>query len=441
MSDRLPTELLAAIFLLGLSDDPPLRGFQPFPLLITQICRRWREVAIGTKRLWCHVLFRERDPDSSWSRLCLDRSGNTPVSIDVTLTREWGWSEKDCAAITKIMNIIMQHTHHWGTLRVSADVYMRLQKIVDLFFAVPDRAAPLLRKLALVYPPSIQRPLRVFETVLSTTTVKSATLTQVQTPQLRHLELVSISLAWNPTPLSELTYIQLSHQQPGAQPTIDEFIALLRASPKLTTLKVNGGPAGPFREDLDAVIAHRDAPDSDRNSAVILKSLRTLEMTLFQDEPVVLLLMDIIRAPQLESLHLKDWIGDNFDRAVRRVGDPVSGYPSTAFLDMRALEGTGSVPFHALLSGMVNVKRLELSCTDKPRNHAVSCLVPPKCDENGVERTPVVMPELLEFKFTGIPPDEVETMLRTRADAGKPLTKLVINEWDNVSACPFVFRD
>jgi hypothetical protein len=236
-------------------------------------------------------------------------------------------------------------------------------------------------------------------------------------------------MQWSITPFSNLKYLQLSHQQPGAQPTVDDFIALLRASPKLETLKVNGGPGGPFRES--EVIKNQQFCPSD--CAVQLTSLRELEMTFFQNEAVVLLLMDIIRAPFLVSLRLKDWIGDNFDQAVMRAGnpDPALGYTSTVELDMRALEGTGSIPFYALLSGMVNVQKLALSCTDKPQNHAVSCLVPPRY-KDGTPRPPVVMPELIEFKFTGIPADEVQTMLETRRGLAKPLKKLVVNEWDNV---------
>ncbi|KIK33520.1 hypothetical protein CY34DRAFT_38321, partial [Suillus luteus UH-Slu-Lm8-n1] len=52
---RLPAELLSEIFTHTL---PPFDGFLPPsklrpPILLTRVCRRWREVAVGTPNLWC----------------------------------------------------------------------------------------------------------------------------------------------------------------------------------------------------------------------------------------------------------------------------------------------------------------------------------------------------------------------------------------------------
>ncbi|KAG2738844.1 hypothetical protein P692DRAFT_20757495, partial [Suillus brevipes Sb2] len=46
---RLPTEILSEIFLLCFPQDQP--GLAP--LLLSTVCRRWREVAVGFPKLWC----------------------------------------------------------------------------------------------------------------------------------------------------------------------------------------------------------------------------------------------------------------------------------------------------------------------------------------------------------------------------------------------------
>jgi len=85
---RLPTEVLSQIFVhcLPATDYLWARTGQA-PLLLTRICRRWREVAVGTASLWCRlrVPFHYKD----WRRkafcydLWLKRSRGYPLSLKV----------------------------------------------------------------------------------------------------------------------------------------------------------------------------------------------------------------------------------------------------------------------------------------------------------------------------------------------------------------------
>ncbi|KAG1813978.1 uncharacterized protein BJ212DRAFT_1432772, partial [Suillus subaureus] len=53
---RLPTEILSEIFLYCLPEDEHLvYASRQAPMLLTRICRRWREVAVGFPRLWCRL--------------------------------------------------------------------------------------------------------------------------------------------------------------------------------------------------------------------------------------------------------------------------------------------------------------------------------------------------------------------------------------------------
>jgi hypothetical protein len=55
----------------------------------------------------------------------------------------------------------------------------------------------------------------------------------------------------------------------------------------------------------------------------------------------------------------------------------------------------------------------------------------------GRPRKPVVMPNLVKFVSTGVPPEEIITMLETRVGAGKRLQKLFVNQFDMV--CRFQY--
>ncbi|KAF5384593.1 hypothetical protein D9757_007471 [Collybiopsis confluens] len=90
---RIPSETLAEIFFQGLPSDSPygLRSTKCAPLLLTTVCKHWRDVSIHTPRLWnsLHIHFpssltqvaaRQR---TAGLALWLDRSGTLPIAISV----------------------------------------------------------------------------------------------------------------------------------------------------------------------------------------------------------------------------------------------------------------------------------------------------------------------------------------------------------------------
>ncbi|KAG1886170.1 hypothetical protein F4604DRAFT_1917876 [Suillus subluteus] len=91
---RLPTEILSEIFLYCLPEDEHwVYASRLAPLLLTRICRQWREVAVGLPRLWCRLQL-ELCPNpwqdrafgyDSW----LKRSAACPLSLRLTCRTDW----------------------------------------------------------------------------------------------------------------------------------------------------------------------------------------------------------------------------------------------------------------------------------------------------------------------------------------------------------------
>jgi hypothetical protein len=90
---RLPAELLSEIFMHTL---PPFDEFlspsklRP-PMLLTRICRRWREVVVGTPNLWCRLFsgfmsshHRRRKREAFCYNTWLKRSRGLPLSLALT---------------------------------------------------------------------------------------------------------------------------------------------------------------------------------------------------------------------------------------------------------------------------------------------------------------------------------------------------------------------
>ncbi|KAJ7727324.1 hypothetical protein DFH07DRAFT_233086 [Mycena maculata] len=77
---RLPTEILSEIFGHYVNTLP----FRPrINVPITQVCRRFREVALASPALWCHFWARTNKYDIRAVKLQLEWSGHMPLSIDL----------------------------------------------------------------------------------------------------------------------------------------------------------------------------------------------------------------------------------------------------------------------------------------------------------------------------------------------------------------------
>ncbi|KAF9061803.1 hypothetical protein BDP27DRAFT_1234582, partial [Rhodocollybia butyracea] len=95
---RLPVEVLSEIFLFCLPvDRNPVRSVKEAPLLLTRICRRWRDIALENPRLWTGIHIFVPDiynmPKDERRRIFemrtagweawLKRSGALPVSLSL----------------------------------------------------------------------------------------------------------------------------------------------------------------------------------------------------------------------------------------------------------------------------------------------------------------------------------------------------------------------
>ncbi|KAG2070938.1 hypothetical protein BDR04DRAFT_1099171 [Suillus decipiens] len=87
---HLPTEILSEIFLYCLPEEEHLSPASRLaPILLTRVCRRWRQVALGFPRLWKSLLLKDDDDDDDWDRqaFCynywLERSRGYPLSLRI----------------------------------------------------------------------------------------------------------------------------------------------------------------------------------------------------------------------------------------------------------------------------------------------------------------------------------------------------------------------
>ncbi|KAJ7125445.1 hypothetical protein C8R46DRAFT_1364168 [Mycena filopes] len=201
----LPTEITAAILLRccdpGVTSRPdPAKG----PLLVTQICGEWREVATHTPEIWRSLEFTEKNPVELFE-LWLARSANAPLNLSL-----YSW---DPVRTGPFMAASILHAHHWQHVKFGLPLAAYLN--LDL----TSVSLPILRRISMdiTHPPN--------EVVTGTVAVTNA-------PLLRHVYInahpdVKVDLRW-----SQITTLTLH--------TIDltKCISLLRECPDLVDLTI-----------------------------------------------------------------------------------------------------------------------------------------------------------------------------------------------------------
>ncbi|KAG1816484.1 uncharacterized protein BJ212DRAFT_193016 [Suillus subaureus] len=111
---RLPTEILSQIFNHCLPETklllPP--SALKAPMLLTGICRRWREVAVGMPNLWCRLYVEVDNRDWERAAFCYDlwfkRSQGRPLSLAF-----------GCYHSTKLRNLLQPYITQITSLRVT----------------------------------------------------------------------------------------------------------------------------------------------------------------------------------------------------------------------------------------------------------------------------------------------------------------------------------
>ncbi|KAJ6478073.1 hypothetical protein C8R47DRAFT_1051312 [Mycena vitilis] len=122
----LPNEIVSEIFVHFLPFYPlcpPFVGMLS-PTILTQICRRWREIALATPDLWRAMAFLGRkaiiDRHLQISTMWLKRSRNRPLSIII---------HDRCWSISEIFAVFVPHRSRWEHIKFHANA-LELHRIV-----------------------------------------------------------------------------------------------------------------------------------------------------------------------------------------------------------------------------------------------------------------------------------------------------------------------
>ncbi|KAF8176151.1 hypothetical protein K438DRAFT_80257 [Mycena galopus ATCC 62051] len=116
---RLPRDVLAEIFAATLpADRNAIMSRREAPLLLCNVSRTWRAVALSTPRLWASLHIIAPTTDSMLTRIneailiWLSRSGVLPLSI--ALVHPWGDADLDSSML---LDTLVRYSSRWGRVR------------------------------------------------------------------------------------------------------------------------------------------------------------------------------------------------------------------------------------------------------------------------------------------------------------------------------------
>ncbi|KAH8998599.1 hypothetical protein EDB92DRAFT_1941404 [Lactarius akahatsu] len=300
--NNLPNELLSSIFTLGSEaeksgyddnaeeeEEVEVEGPRlPFQVLVSHVCRRWREVVIGIPTLWTYLDFAEGPPFDK-SRAWLERSKDQPLDIEIDCTidsdpeseseaddgsEDQADSSSENGLVTPQdrvampggpmpggpplaplggkghkLNLILPHSARWRTFELLVDDFHLMYNTLATLSRVLE--APELRALRLCHYDDNENydhfsPADLKEPFFAPFSGRA--------PELGLVTLWGVHVDWETCAfLQGLEELELAYHAKDVRPPYEIFTRILRGSPDLHTLTLSAsGPAGDPEVDWPA---------------------------------------------------------------------------------------------------------------------------------------------------------------------------------------------
>ncbi|KAJ6559236.1 hypothetical protein DFH09DRAFT_523809 [Mycena vulgaris] len=433
-----------------------------FQVLVSHVCRHWRDIALGTHTLWTTLQFSGHlnvEKAQAW----LERSSGLPLDIFIdcttvhdaehdhdgdeevpegddttavpvlplgimlsfdqvtgtltasTTTDEPPVAEEEeepepepCMTVEDliiIMDMITPHVHQWRVFEVTVSFYTYMYEVLSRLAQCP--AAPLLEELGL-YDYEDSDEYEVFQPAdLATPFLPFHGIA----PNLRNVAFWGVHLAWEEALsfLQGLREIELAYHAKDVRPSFAAFRAMLDASPELELLSLClSGPSG----DMEVV----EVP-----------SLRNLVLCYLESE-YVQPLVQALALPGLEELTL-DFHQEDYTDFAKQLAGPARGQSRSLLAGLTSLKLTGlpsdDASSELVMAQLGGLKKIDLNCTEDQRYFDLlqKMKKPP---------APVFCQKLETVRLSGIEGKQVRRLVAARKAAGAPLSKVLVSDRDYV---------
>jgi len=407
----------------------------PFPIVVSHVCRHWRNIAFSTPSLWTTITVPpEERPPYEFAMTLLERSRGLPIDIYIDCEPH----EHDCdveppsdADLKFLLSLLIPHIHRWRTMELSVSEYHHMYVFLSAVSDPSTPTAPQLETLELYHHEEMEE----FDSFGYHSMSKHFTLFGGSAPSLTRLVLWGVHVDWNQpwiASASNVTDLELAFHPEDVRPSWAQFASILRGASALEKLSLRlSGPSG---DPPEWFIEPTPGSPADLNAPVQLPRVTDFILA-FHSQARAIGLLRKFYLPALKNLVLDFDDGDYTELVHELAGPATSLSLSSAQEQSRSLLSKleslkiAGLPcrlecVHTLYGELQNLTSLNLSLSYLPPNFLDILCTP--CRLAG--RGDIWLPRLATLYVSGTFGEQLRELVQKRRDAGVPLSSLYVEE-------------
>ena len=446
----------SSVFSAADDEDDPL-----FQILVSHVCRHWREVALNSHTLWTTLDF-DNILQLERSKVFIERAHGLPLKIHIDCTIPEDTDEEDHpdhplysqnketrklikdfdlqhflsqSDLMQILDLIEPEVSHWGELDFHVSTYSYVQSLLSRLHKIPN--APLLKKFHVYH----HEELDDFE-FFNGDDKTSYLPFHGNAPLLESAIFWGVHIDWDSSFhfLKDLHEFELSFHSKDVRPSYATFTQIIKNSPELRTLSLS--LSGPF------LLTGAQFDDEGQWGPEPFEISSVHHLTLqYDDPPFASAIIQHFYFPSLRSLAL-DFDSEDYTSFVRKLLVPVKGRSTSILPGLESIKISGlpcdMATIEAMLKQLANLKVFELNCFGTEELVIFKKLIDPMAGRkkqgettqiNAVSQTlPKIFCPLLEtFTVTSVSESRIKSLVMARKLAGAPLKTLRLSYDDCIS--------
>ncbi|KAK0188017.1 hypothetical protein F5146DRAFT_1061624 [Armillaria mellea] len=415
----------------------------PFQVLVSHVCRRWREAAVEEPSLWTTLSFTYYTPIEK-SKAWIERSKSLPldIAIDCTTPDDWEGSEGDedddgddtmfdvhdsssaqvatdasnpvqsppCLStddLAAIFDLLLPHVERWRLLEVAVSEYESIYAVMKRLAVCSG--APMLEALQLYHYEDCE-DYDVFRP------------SEFKEPFASDLALWGVHIDWDASLsfLKDLRDVELAYHANDVRPSLETFARFVHASPELHTLSLClSGPAEPS--------------DQWGTDLISIPSLHDLVLAHHEPEYIQSLL-PILSVPNVQHLAL-DFDSADYTKFVKALLQPQAGQKKSLLEGLEHLK-IGGLPCDSqrqaeLLSQLGNLRSININAFGEEEEQLFDALLDSACGAKASGQK-VLCPNLHTVTTTGISGKKMRSFVEARKRVDAPISKVLMSERDDI---------
>ncbi|CAK5284217.1 unnamed protein product [Mycena citricolor] len=448
----------------GSEEDEEEELHPSFQVLVSHVCRHWREVSLAAHTLWTTLKFNTH-LNLDRAKTYIERANGLPLDIFIDCTHEHQPDLDDleelpdsempshtvppnahavilsmnpvtgsvsaleplstpkesdiCIPLPDLITIIellTPHVEQWRIFEVTVKYFTHMHEVLKRIALLPS--APLLVEMGLYNYEDFDEE----DADDEFETFKPAELREPllpfggNAPKLKNVAFWAVHIDWDQALekglLTGLHEIELAYHAKDVRPSFETFKSMIDSSPQLSLLSMClSGTTGEM-------------------TTVELPSLRSLVLCVLEAEYVALLVQAFVM-PQLHDLTL-DLHDEDFTDFALQLAEARSETEGRRSLlsGLTALKLT-SFPCNdaaadKMMSQLDSLERFQLNCVDPPERVFALGLIKIK------DNAPLYCPKLQALRIEGIGPNQLKKLISARKSVGAPIRKLYLSTHDEL---------